>query len=170
MGRSVIIDGDPSSWSSILHQAGDIQLLELGTGCGIVGIFLASSLANSSCLLTDLPDAMELLDRNWRMSQPAKGTRLSSAVLDWAEPLPAVVAGRSWDVIVVSDCTYNFDTVPDLVKTMTALGLNSPMAIFIISMKVRHESEAIFFELIAAHQFSVLEHRSVPTSHQTSQR
>ena len=138
-----------------------MAVLELGTGCGIVGIFLASAIPGCSCLLTDLPEAMDLVHRNMSSSTLASGSGLACEVLDWSGKLPVITEGTRWDMVVISDCTYNPDTVPSLVETMSALAQASPQAIFLVAMKVRHDSESIFFNLLRSHDFTVLEHQVV---------
>ena len=94
---------------------------------------------------------MEILDCNIDEAKVAAKTgTITSAILDWEEPLPANVWKTHYDLIVVSDCTYNSDSIPALVNTLTALIRRSPNALIAVSMKKRHESEAIFFDSIAA--------------------
>ena len=157
------------SWHHMLERAG-LRTLELGTGCGIVGIYLASTVANSRCLLTDLPEAMELLRLNMQAARLAPGSVLIGEVLDWDQPLPRAVEVNGFDLIVISDCTYNCDSVPSLVSTMTSLALSSPSAIVLVSMKVRHESEFVFFEHIAANRFVILQHDTLHFPHQAANK
>lgn len=145
----------------------DLKVIELGTGCGIVGIYIASAIPDCSCLLTDLPEAMDLLRRNSVSSSEAVRDRLSCEELDWMSPLPAVVTTDSWDLVVVSDCTYNPDTVPMLVETMLGLAVQSPQALFLIAMKKRHDSEAIFFDLVNSKGFSVVQHKAIISRKET---
>jgi len=42
----------------------NLKILELGAGCGIVGITLSSYFPTSQVLLTDLPEATEIIERN----------------------------------------------------------------------------------------------------------
>ena len=48
----------------------NLKALELGSGCGIVGITLSHLLPSSTILLTDLPEASEILPRNLSSSSP----------------------------------------------------------------------------------------------------
>lgn len=63
---------------------------------------------------------------------------------------------------MVADCTYNPDVVPDLVKTLRGLGEKSPQVLVLVAMKVRHESEGVFFELTKEAGFVVVERGLVP--------
>ena len=125
-------------------------MLELGSGCGIVGICLAKLLPRSDILLTDLAEAMELLALNIAAAEKslASETTLNRLPLDWDCPLPSEVRDRRYDLVLVSDCTYNSDSLPALVRTLSAIILQSPETMIVVSMKVRHSSEAVFFRLM----------------------
>lgn len=60
-------------------------------------------------------------------------------------------------MVVVADCTYNPDVVPDLVRTLARLGEASAGMLVLLAMKVRHDSEMVFFELMVQGGFVVLE-------------
>ncbi|OJD32778.1 uncharacterized protein BKCO1_3600061 [Diplodia corticola] len=125
-----------------------LHVIELGTGCGIVGISLAQIVPDCEVTLTDLPEAREIAEKNIDVMNPAMSSSATFVPLDWDEPLPQVVRERQYDMVIVSDCTYNPDSSPALVDTLKALAARSPKAIVVLAMKVRHESEAIFFELM----------------------
>lgn len=135
-------------------RGGNLNALELGAGCGIVGItisqFFAPSLA--SIILTDLPEAEDILSKNLSPSTlptpMAETSRPIHQVLDWSAPLSAKIAVSRWDLILVADCTYNSDVVPDLVKTLQAIAKSSKDVLVCLAMKVRHESEMVFFDLM----------------------
>ena len=131
-------------------------------GCGIVGLFVAAfAPVRCRCLLTDLPDAMEILSFNIRQARPAPGSSLDKAVLDWDQDLPGDVQQQKVDLVIVSDCTYNCDSVPALVKTLAAVVHRSPEALIVVSMKVRHSSEMIFFERMFNVGLIQIEHATV---------
>ncbi|KAL6716372.1 hypothetical protein ACLMJK_005938 [Lecanora helva] len=126
------------------------KFIELGSGCGIVGLELAHLCPASDVFLTDLPDAMEILNYNISKARfSSRRGQVISAALDWEKPLFNDIWTAKHDLIVVSDCTYNSDSIPALVKTLSMLIEISPTALIVVSMKVRHESEGIFFDLIA---------------------
>ncbi|KAK8168015.1 putative methyltransferase-domain-containing protein [Phyllosticta citrichinensis] len=126
-----------------------LNVLELGCGCGIVGISLAQIIPDCHVWMTDLPEAREIAQKNIAAMNPAMASSGRFETLDWDKPLPQAIEHQSYDMIVVSDCTYNPDSSPALVKTLLALVARSPKAIVVLAMKVRHESEAIFFDLMA---------------------
>ena len=139
------------------------SILELGSGCGIVGLEVAQICSQCHVMLTDLPDAMEILSYNVSKvtgSNPAVGN-VVTAVLDWDDANPKIVYGHQYDLVVVSDCTYNADSIPALVRTLAAVIDKLPAALIVVSMKVRHDSEAVFFDLMAAAGLIIAEHSAI---------
>ncbi|KAI9724527.1 MAG: hypothetical protein M1812_000595 [Candelaria pacifica] len=128
-----------------------LRILELGAGCGIVSLSLAKQLPNSRILLTDTSEAQALTNRNidsFLSSSPTIST-ISFEILQWEETIPEKVAKLNFDLILVADCTYNPSSVPALVTTLSALIRRSSHPLIVIAMKVRHESEKNFFDLMA---------------------
>ncbi|ODQ80036.1 hypothetical protein BABINDRAFT_8215 [Babjeviella inositovora NRRL Y-12698] len=89
------------------------DILELGTGIGIVSIALSIVFPNANYYLTDLYDAKEICEFNIGMNYgPRTVRRLAEPILikfdelDWEATefpdLPPV-----WSYIVIADCTYN---------------------------------------------------------------
>ena len=139
-----------------------LSVLELGSGCGIVGIALAQLVSGCNVILTDLPEAMEILDHNISTARVAQQSKLAKLSLDWNHELPSAVKRSVLDLIVISDCTYNSDSQSALIGTLSALVALSPDAHVVVSMKVRHSSEAVFFGLMAEAGFEIVEHVSIP--------
>ncbi|PGH10360.1 hypothetical protein GX51_00117 [Blastomyces parvus] len=132
-----------------------LRVIELGTGCGIVGIAIAQIVPHCSVLLTDLEEVRDIISRNLEFATLA---RLSSArfqVLDWDESVPEEIAQHGYDLIVVSDCTYNADSLPALVQMLTALVQISPSAIVLVALKKRHDSEEAFFDFMKNAGFEI---------------
>lgn len=125
-----------------------LNVLELGCGCGTVGISLAQAVPDCDVLLTDLPEVEELVHANIARMNPAISSKVTFAPLDWEQDLPPRLQNRTNDLIIVSECTYNTDTLQPLVSTLLALTVRSPKAVIIISTKTRHESEAAFFDMM----------------------
>lgn len=96
------------------NRTGALRVLELGTGCGIVGIAIAQVISNSQVLLTDLAEAREIVDRNLRQAKLAKGSTIAFQELDWVDDSSASLQS-SYDLVLAADCTYNPDSryVPD---------------------------------------------------------
>ena len=204
-----------------------MRILELGSGCGTVGLALSSLLQRPThVLLTDLPEAMDILRCNIDENEPnstGKGS-VEAKILNWDWDLDAIDQARTSievaekdlfantiganeaenmraeedvrnvttqntavdptalspsdlhpDLVIVSDCTYNEDSLPALVRTLVSLtnheckneaqpgselgfeGMN-----VLVSLKRRHESEDVFFRLMDEAGFGVLGREEVP--------
>ncbi|KAI4659628.1 uncharacterized protein J4E79_006163 [Alternaria viburni] len=117
----------------------------------MVGIAIAQTVSNSKVLLTDLPEAREIVERNIDSAVKAPGASLAFMKLDWDAELPGEVQTSSepLDLILAADCTYNPDSSPALVKTLARLSRANPKVRIAIAMKMRHSSEAVFFKLMS---------------------
>ncbi|KAI1136530.1 putative methyltransferase-domain-containing protein [Hypoxylon sp. FL0543] len=171
-----------------------LSILELGSGVGILGITLAHilervaavqgrTLGEATVLLTDLSEAEERARSNISRAEAAlsrihtngSAVALLYEDLDWDEGKDGrfgpLASARPWDLIVLSDCTYNVDSLPALVGTLSALhamNLAHPgvdidaKTSVILATKPRHSSEQALFELLKAEdwRYSVL--KSIP--------
>ncbi|RDL41884.1 uncharacterized protein BP5553_01863 [Venustampulla echinocandica] len=146
----------------------DIHVLELGAGCGVVGITVSHAFPNiSQIILTDLPEATEILSHNLSPSilKPLLSqthAKITQQVLDWSSPLPPNIKDTKWQLVVVADCTYNPDVVPDLVNTLRRIAEGNRDLLVLLAMKVRHESEMVFFDLMEKGGFAVREKCILP--------
>jgi len=175
----------------LLLQEGKLHILEIGCGIGTVGIGVAALLQacaddrplEATILLTDLPDAEERAVANISRFQEAAvgrrsgtGTQLEYGNLDWEDGrrgvFPPKVDSVSWDLVVLSDCTYNVDTLPALVQTLSALkrssgdrgtghSADSSLRI-LVATKERHSSERAFFDLMSTAGWTVSESLVLP--------
>lgn len=128
----------------------------------MVGIGLAQIVPDCSVLLTDMPEAQEIASRNIANMNPAMSSQATFMPLDWESPLPKTIESRIFDVVIVSECTYNTNTIPALVRTLSALNKRSPKAVVLVSTKVRHSSESMFFELMEESEFVKASHNKLP--------
>jgi predicted nicotinamide N-methyase len=135
-----------------------LNVIELGCGCGIVGITLAQTVPDCEVLLTDLPEAANIAQRNIDNVFPAMASTVSFQPLNWEEPLPKMVQAKTYDLVLVADCTYNSDSSPALVRTLSALQKKSPKALILVAMKIRHSSEDVFFDLMKEAMFIEASH------------
>lgn len=165
-----------SSILSALSSTGLTNVLELGCGVGILGLGVATWLAAQpgpapSVLLTDLPEATERASANIaRWNASATGAKAQQPPhfesLDWDDGRNGVfgplVKSRPWDLVVLSDCTYNVDVLPALVGTLSALH-DSNKAVraeaafrtrVLLATKPRHESEKALSRLMEAEGWS----------------
>ena len=145
-----------------LSSRSPLNVLELGSGCGIVGIALAH-LFPCNVTLTDLPDALVMLQANISLATPMNGSRVQTLPLDWFDEAPSFLPNERLDLIVMADCTYNSDTIPSLVHTIFALCQEHPEALIVVSLKRRHASEAVFFELMSDAGLAQVDHLRLPS-------
>lgn len=140
-------------------------------------------------LLTDLADAEELTRAN--INANTQATRRDDASsfsalpllefeeLDWENGQNGVFGPKAsatrWDMVIISDCTYNVDMLSALVKTLSALhalsitlpkvsAASTPAKLVktaglkvMLATKPRHSSERALFDLMAADGWSILE-------------
>jgi methylase of polypeptide subunit release factors len=108
---SDIHEGDSILAKALLpvHRAARLRVLELGTGCGMVGITIASIMDGAHVLLTDLSEAQEIVERNILRAHTAKGSTLAFQELDWDAELPSDLSSHL-DLVIAADCTYNPDS------------------------------------------------------------
>ena len=117
------------------------SFLELGSGCGAVGMYVAKR--GATVVLSDLPRALPLLRRNLL----ANGLNCSACALPWgARELPQEVAERlPFDVVLASDCSYDF-TSPDVpspsIDALLATARRCGTRAFIAVSRRKNEVEA----------------------------
>jgi hypothetical protein len=125
----------------ILAQDKELNILEIGSGIGTLGIGLAQILQagvlgrtkGANVLMTDLPEAEERIWANILRYNSASNAvpgdsskrvevSVDYANLDWEDgmkgKLGPKVKARLWDLIVISDCTYNTSTLMALANTL----------------------------------------------------
>ena len=103
------------------------------------------------------------MDCNVSKARKSSGTgKITTATLDWDDALPELIKQGQCDLVIVSDCTYNSDSIPALVKTLAAVIERSPDAMVVVAMKVRHDSEAVFFDLMVKAGLIKAENYTIP--------
>jgi hypothetical protein len=160
--------------------SGSPSILELGSGVGILGLAIGTLLVRAAdvqgrtldepfVLLTDLPEAEERAMSNISRYNDSQingipKARVEYENLDWEDArrgkFGTIAGSRSWDYVVLSDCTYNVDSLPLLVGALTALhavnqrystaGDGATTSKVILATKPRHDSELALFELLGS--------------------
>lgn len=131
------------------------QVIELGAGVGLAGLTLAKVMPRAHVLLTDVPEVQALIFKN----AAANSLRnVDFKVNDWAEPISDSIVSTKWDLILISECTYNEDSIPDLVSNIRKVMTTSPDATIIVATKQRHENERLFYDLMKKEHFEIKEH------------
>lgn len=215
----------------ILASKEKLDVLEIGSGVGILGLGLATAILGNnesttadgtlrpvSILMTDLPEARDRAVANisryaatavtrrqrQRQRRLAEDEAAAAAAekeggggcgstddilqaapavdyenLDWEDGRRALFApkilARAWDLVMLSDCTYNVDMLPVLVETLTeihsaassppkdalpgdeAACSSSPPRVM-LATKPRHDSEKALFDLMAGAGWAIEEH------------
>eukprot|EP00045_Choanoeca_perplexa_P014689 m.174882 g.174882 ORF g.174882 m.174882 type:complete len:214 (-) comp16760_c0_seq1:88-729(-) len=127
------------------------RVLELGAGCGLLGIGL--SLLGASVTLTDVDDSRILanLSRNVRMNQhddvPTSQTT-QVIPLTWACQTHIAVLPAPYDLVVASDVVYKESDVPPLVATLEALVPPNGLAM-VTNEDRNHVATELFFSLLS---------------------
>lgn len=121
-----------------------VRILELGAGCGIVGLAVEKHLGGQGDLiLSDLEEARECAEESIALNQSSA----SFMALDWAdEEVSSQLADL--DLIIVADCTYNMDMYETLVSCLERLLEANPAAKVVIGHKMRNEQESDFFDML----------------------
>ncbi|KHO01600.1 uncharacterized protein MAM_00601 [Metarhizium album ARSEF 1941] len=164
----------------ILNDKDGVNVLELGCGVGILGIGLCAvyprGTAECTILMTDLKEAEGRVRSNMGLLQQLRsGSDLGYAQvmyenLDWNAAQDGGFRGqiqyRRWDLVMLSDCTYNVDMLPALVGTLSAIHRANleftpdddefSTKVF-VATKPRHPSERAFFDLMAAEGWAMEE-------------
>ncbi|KAL7919341.1 putative methyltransferase domain-containing protein [Trichoderma austrokoningii] len=170
-----------------------INVLELGCGVGILGGGLSAVLPRMrpppsrrcTFLMTDLEEAESRARSNMsRLLQVRKAKSSSSCSpvkllyenLDWEDgrkgEFGPETQSHRWDLIMLSDCTYNVDMLPALVETLSALhasnmthaaaGEQPRSTKVLLATKPRHASEEALFELLSREGWAELHQLTLP--------
>ena len=145
--------------SSSAHD--HISVLELGAGCGAVGIALATLIPGANVVMTDLPDAMSVIDMNLLEVDQQIRARLQRRTLDWADLDQIADLAESIDLVVVADCVYNTDSIPLLVGMLEGTVKLSPTVKILVVRKPRHSSEMLFYDMLQEVPLGIIENFTV---------
>lgn len=173
----------------ILLDSEELRILELGSGVGILGIGAAQILGRCRSpygqktffLLTDLHEAEDQARRNISIFEGSQtpttdpGTsivKLEWGALDWDLGRKGLfgdlktLRSTPFDLVMLSDCTYNVDMLPSLVGTLSALhdlsrGMGKDCKV-LLATKPRHPSEKELFKLMSEERWSIAEEVTLP--------
>jgi len=140
-----------------------LRVLEVGAGCGMVGIAL-SQLRKAEIILTDLEDAQDIMQSNIDAATQASGSSLKRQVLGWGTGLDDLADIR-FDLILVSDCIYNPDSSVLLVETLKQLSLRNPDLLVYVALKRRHDADEVFFEHMQKSGLGIIEGVNIKLPH-----
>lgn len=178
---------------NIIHAKGPLRILELGCGVGILGVGLGAAYpklhlhAPGDCtiLMTDLEEGeararaniarFEETRRPDDTDQASQSVKMIYENLDWEDgrlgKFGPIVDSQPWDLVMLSDCTYNVDMLPALVETLSSLHANNlkraseeqdwRTKVF-LATKPRHASEKALFDLLAKEGWETLHEQVLP--------
>lgn len=120
-------------------------MLELGAGCGLVGLVFAA--LGATVLLTDLPNVMALLEQNIALNKSAVqvgGGTVQCCELIWGVTLVSSL-GQGWacpDLVVAADVVYHRELFDPLLISLRSLGSKANL----LAHVRRWKSDAVFFK------------------------
>ncbi|XP_010940383.1 uncharacterized protein [Elaeis guineensis] len=130
------------------------RVVELGSGCGLVGCIAA--LLGADVILTDLPDRLRLLKKNVEDNVDEGNARGSARVseLTWGDELDAeFIEPSPPEFVLGSDVIYSEGAVKDLLFTLRQLS-GCHTTIFLAG-ELRNDAVLEFFLEIAMEEFLV---------------
>uniref|UniRef100_A0A1J3D991 Protein-lysine methyltransferase METTL21D n=1 Tax=Noccaea caerulescens TaxID=107243 RepID=A0A1J3D991_NOCCA len=129
------------------------KIVELGSGCGLVGCIAA--LLGGNVVLTDLPDRLRLLKKNIQTNLHRGDTRGSATVeeLVWGDdPDPDLIAPFP-DYVLGSDVIYSEEAVHHLIKTL--LQLSGDQTTIFLAGELRNDAVLEYFLESALKDFAI---------------
>ena len=129
--------------------SGPPKCIELGAGCGLVGLTLAA--LGGDAVITDLPENLRLLRANVRANATVS-SRVVPRVrpLKWGEPLTAELAAPvPYDIVVATDLFYAREAMPALIETL--LALSGPQTCLLLAAGRNRHAGDEFFALARQH-------------------
>ncbi|MCE3050302.1 hypothetical protein HAX54_046856 [Datura stramonium] len=137
--------------SGRIHLQGK-KIVELGSGCGLVGCIAA--LLGAQVILTDLPDRLRLLKKN--VEANLYGDVRGSATVDeltWGDELDNDMRNPLPDYVLGSDVIYSEGAVMDLLATL--LDLSGTQTTVILAGELRNDAILEYFLQAAAEDFTI---------------
>lgn len=143
-----------SPLSSILTHSSDgsdrpsLNILELGSGTGLVGIAAAVTLG-ANVTVTDLPHVIPNLQFNVDANSAAltaNGGTVTVAPLSWGEVGDVELIGREFDVILASDVVYHDHLYEPLLQTLYLLLRGRETTSFVMAHLRRWKKDSVFFK------------------------
>ncbi|KAF9592231.1 hypothetical protein IFM89_012807 [Coptis chinensis] len=126
------------------------KIVELGSGCGLVGC--VSALLGAQVILTDLPDRLRLLRKNVEANVIAGGSA-SVRELIWGDDLDTDLIDPQPDYVLASDVIYSEGAVADLLETLEQLcGMQTTV---ILTGELRNDVVLEYFLELAMKEFVV---------------
>lgn len=99
------------------------RILELGSGCGLVGLTVAQMDGCAHVVMTDHdPGAIKLIEDGVARNGGRLAAECKAGLLEWGDAGAAVaLAKEGFDLVIASDVIYSIDVVRPLMATVTAV-------------------------------------------------
>ncbi|EOA12727.1 hypothetical protein CARUB_v10028172mg [Capsella rubella] len=137
---------------SPLAKSSPLNILELGSGTGVVGIAAAITLS-ANVTVTDLPHVLDNLNFNAEANAEVVarfGGKVHVAPVRWGEADDVEVLGGDVDLIVASDVVYHDHLYEPLLETLrlmtAAMQLEGKRLVFLMAHLRRWKKESVFFK------------------------
>ncbi|KAE8233177.1 hypothetical protein CF326_g1787 [Tilletia indica] len=136
------------------------QVVELGSGTGLLGLLCARMGLGGMVWITDQDAMLDLMQRNLKLNEEvahaeggnASAKSLSSTCvvkqLNWGEPIPEDIPSKP-DVLLLADCVYLEVAFQPLVDTMVEL--STPSTEILFCYQKRRKADKRFFALLKRH-------------------
>ncbi|CAO3665364.1 unnamed protein product [Rhizopus microsporus] len=125
-------------------------LIELGSGTGLVGIYAAEVLRPNKVYLTDLADALEIMQQNVDLMKTKD--IVSVRELPWGGVRQEEY--KDADLVLLTDVLYNQSSHDVLLDTLDWL-LDNKNSRALLSYKERSPEERVFFEKVKQRQWVI---------------
>ncbi|QCD95001.1 protein N-lysine methyltransferase METTL21A [Vigna unguiculata] len=129
------------------------KIVELGSGCGLVGCIAA--LLGGEVVVTDLPDRLRLLRKNIETNMKHVSLRgsITATELTWGEDPDSELIDPTPDFVLGSDVVYSEGAVVDLLETLMQLS-GSNTTIFLAG-ELRNDAILEYFLEAAMNNFAI---------------
>lgn len=138
-----------SSFTCTSSDSPRLNIVELGSGTGVVGIAAAATLG-ANVTLTDLPNVTENLKFNADANAQVVarfGGEVHVAPLRWGEAGDVEGLCRDVDLVLASDVVYHEHLYDPLLKTLRLILLGKEgKSVFLMAHLKRWKKESIFFK------------------------
>jgi predicted nicotinamide N-methyase len=147
MGNTIGLKSWPASFllADYLVENSDIlvkdkRIIELGSGCGLVGSMLCKFFNFQSLIVSDFEESVnENLQFNINLNSiQSKNVKVLS--IDWFECLnnPSILSKINVDVVIASDVIYSPDLIDPLLNVLHCLCLQNPSLYIVIANAKRN--------------------------------
>ncbi|KAI9092480.1 hypothetical protein K1719_027608 [Acacia pycnantha] len=129
------------------------KIVELGSGCGLVGFIAA--LLGGQVILTDLPDRLRLLRKNIETNMKHVNVRgtVTATELTWGEDPDLELTDPEPDYVLGSDVVYSENAVVDLLVTLGQL--SRPKTTILLAGELRNDAILEYFIEAAMKNFKI---------------